>query len=179
MLKISILVFAFAAILLLLRFCYYGGSLSRNCIYIEHEISLPEKIRNSKVYFIKNAYLVDSNSNLSGGVQTDFSCLTQMGKVKYEIVEQRYAYLFKNNKQQVDPSKNIELRPIKLLVIEKPGFSSLDSSGPIQYLILEDSNGIHYKVSTLGLGINDGDEFLKAISNNEEILLKGTIDFTK
>ena len=65
-----------------------------------------------------------------------------------------------------------------MMAVAKHGITTIDSgSGPIHHLILKDSKGNFYQVATVSLGINKGDEFLKAVSASEEFLLNPRTGF--
>lgn len=172
--KIIVLIFAAATTVIGLRTCYYGSTF-RSCIYTEQELPMAEKLKKSKIFFTKSAVII------SNGSQEDFSCLLLMGSIPNKIIERRYAYIYKEGQQRiVNPSDDLEMEIIKIVAVTKHGITTIDSgSGPLTYLILRDKSGVSYKVPTVGLGINDGDEFLKAVSENEEFILKPSFDFTK
>jgi hypothetical protein len=165
-------IISIAVLVLGFRACYYGGSPFSTCKYSEKEIPLSPKIKKSKTVFVAPAVVV------TGGKEPSFSCLPEMGSISNEIVEQKYAHNYRTGQQRtITPSDKIILEPIKLMSVEKHGFTSLDSSPPILYLILKDMNGTLYQVPTVGLGLNEGDEFLKAVSDTEEFLLNPDTKF--
>lgn len=164
--KTIILVVILLFLALCLRTCYYGSPF-RSCIYTEKEIPLSTKIKKSKILFARPAVIV------SNGDDESFTCLSEMGLVSNQIVEQRYAYIYKKGQQRtITPADNIILEPIRLISVTKHGITTIDSgSGPILYLILKDPSGAFYQIATVGLGMNKGDEFLKAVLGSEEVLL--------
>ena len=78
----------------------------------------------------------------------------------------------------VDAKSGLELTPVKFIEVTKHGILKMDSGGgPLVHLILKDSSGVLYEVALVGLGINQGDEFLKAVKGSEEILLNASTQF--
>lgn len=173
--KRAILILLVFFILLLGWRAFYYGSVFRSCIYTEKEIELSETIKNSKFHFIKPAVVVTE------GLDKTFLCLPEIGLVTNEIVEMQYAsHYTQGRKTTVTPEMNLVLEPYKMMAVMKHGITTIDSgSGPINYLILKDSNGLLYQVGTVGLGLNKGDEFLKAVSGDKEFILSPDIKFEK
>lgn len=152
-----------------LRTCYYGAPF-RTCIYTEKEISLLPSMAKSKIYISRPTAIVR-------GIDYDYYCLAEMGRITNTLSQASEAkhYKYKNANRKIDyldSDSSIELTPIKIISVTKHGLSTIDSgSGPIDHLILKDKAGELYEVATVSLGINKGDEFLKAVNGNKEILL--------
>jgi len=135
-------------------------------------VALSEDIKNSKIYFVKPAVV-------TVGATPEYSCLSEMGAISNQLVETKYAYIYKEREQRtISPSDELILEPVKLIAVTKHGITTIDSGpGPIHHLIFKDSEGGLYQVATVSLGLNKGDEFLKAVSGEEEFLLSPKLDF--
>jgi len=157
--------FIFLSLFFGLRTCYYGSPI-RSCIYTEEKVPLPPVVKTSQIFLIKPVVVVNDGS-------PEYSCLTEMRTISNKLVEQKYAYIYKNMEQRtITPSDGMTFEAVQLIAVTKHGITTIDSgSGPIYYLILKDQSGTYYQVATVGLGINSGDEFLKAVSEDKEFIL--------
>ncbi|AFY01693.1 hypothetical protein Bdt_2006 [Bdellovibrio bacteriovorus str. Tiberius] len=113
------------------------------------------------------------------GIDKEYQCLAEMGAITNKLVEARHAihyqYQIENMQTQtVDASSDMEFELVKMIAVTKHGIKTMDSgSGPIRHLILKDQHGNLYEVATVSLGLNAGDEYLKAITTeSQEIILK-------
>lgn len=138
------------------------GSFTRNCIYTEESLPVPEQISKGTLVVTKEVYV-------GTGQDPENSCLKNLGTIGREIINsesidnvtvgKRY---YTDKGLAVEPlSLGTTFRVVGMLSIKKHGISTIDSgSGPINYLILEDRNGIKHQIATSGLGINSEDLFL-------------------
>ncbi|MFV8250305.1 hypothetical protein [Bdellovibrio bacteriovorus] len=168
--KIASWIVITAGILLGLRYCYYG-SLLRSCVYTEETKVVSAKFSNAKIRLIRPAAILR-------GTDKEYQCLAEMGAITNKIVEAKYAihyrYQIENlQTETVDAGSNLEFEIVKMIAVKKHGIKTMDSgSGPIEHLILKDQHGNLYEVATVSLGLNAGDEYLKAItSDGQEIIL--------
>ena len=169
---ISIVIF----IILCLASCQYiyYGSLFRQCIYTEKQITIPQQFVDAKLVLLKKAYIAE-------GDDLTYKCLPELGKIQYQLVApstienitigKRY---FEKNGQNVKALKvgEKEFTLKKVISVTKHGITTtVSGSGPLNYLILTDAQGKKYKILTVDLGINRDDRFLKMISSNSETIL--------
>ena len=75
---IVILLIVIGALYLGGRYVYYG-SLTRNCIYTENKLPVPEQLTKGEIVVAKDAYLVI-------GIDKEYSCLKNLGSIDREIV---------------------------------------------------------------------------------------------
>ncbi|AHZ84531.1 hypothetical protein Bb109J_c1840 [Bdellovibrio bacteriovorus] len=168
--KIALWIVIVAGLLLGLRYCYYG-SLLGTCVYTEEIQAVPAQFSSAKVRLIRPAAVLR-------GIDKEYQCLAEMGAITNKIVEAKHAshyrYQIENlQTETVDAGSNLDFEIVKMIAVTKHGIKTLDSgSGPIEHLILKDQHGNLYEVATVSLGLNAGDEYLKAItSDGQEIIL--------
>lgn len=164
---IIILLIVIGALYLGGRYVYYG-SLTRSCIYTENKILVPAQLAKSEIVVAKDAYL-------AVGVDKEDACLKYFGSIDREIVSpesinnltvgRRY---FTNRGLAVESlKKGASFHVVDVVAVTKHGISTIDSGGgPIYYLVLKDKNNISYKIATVSLGINKGDEFLSIVDSS-------------
>src|SRR3989344_4484047 len=150
------------------RYVYYG-SLTRNCIYTENKLPVPEQLIKGKIVIAKDAYL-------AVGIDKEYSCLKNFGSIDRKIVGpesinnltvgRRY---FTNKGLAIETLKiGASFRVADVIAVTKHGLTTIDSgSGPIYYLILKDQNNISYKIATVSLGPNKEDLFLSFIDSSQ------------
>lgn len=159
-----------AGLFLGVRYCYYGSLLS-SCVYTEENQAVLPQLTNAKIRLIRPAAILR-------GTDKEYQCLAEMGAITNKLVEAKHAihyrYQIENMlTETVDTSSNLEFELVKMIAVKKHGIKTMDSgSGPIRHLILKDQNGVFYEVATVSLGLNAGDEYLKAITaDGQEIIL--------
>jgi hypothetical protein len=128
--------------LLGLRYCFYGSV--QACSYSESVVKMSPDIAQARFQFGKQAAIVR-------GVDTEYVCLPEMGKITNKIVPAADAenYRFQVEEAEidlVDTSSAPELIPVKVMLVSK-------QAGSIQHLILKDKEGNLYEVATVSLGI--------------------------
>jgi hypothetical protein len=144
-----------------LRFIYFG-SIVRNCIYTEQTVSMKPSVATARVIFVGPAAIVSE-------VYAPYKCLPGFVSVENQIMQSKYKIRYDNGNvidlkkiTYVDEKSKIELRPVRLVAVNKHGITTIDSGGgPLIHLILKDSHGVHYQVPMVYLGINKGEEFLE------------------
>src|SRR3989338_5475972 len=158
---IIILLIVVGALYLGGRYVYYG-SLTRNCIYTENKLPIPEQLTKGEIVVAKDAYLAVGNDK-------EYACLKNFGSIDREIVGaesinnltvgRRY---FTNRGLAVESlKKRASFRVVDVVAVTKHGLTTIDSGpGPIYYLILKDKNNISYQIATVSLGLNEEDLFL-------------------
>jgi len=157
------------------RFIYYG-SFTSNCIYTEKSLPLPEQLIEKDFVIVKDAYqAIGSNST--------FACLESLGSIQREIVSPKTienpsvgSKYYTNNGLAVESlEKGQVFTLVDVIALTKQGITTIDSGrGPINYLILKDQNNILYRIATVSLGINEGDEFL-ALADSDATETDSTI----
>lgn len=173
--KAIILILVF--LILSMRSCYYGHPFS-SCTYTEQELELSPAISQSKILFTKQVELIRGDQ--------EYKCLDIMGQVQNQIAQLEFdgKYYKKSYPDttvtQISPKSMIELLPVKLIAVTKRGIGvAFSDSGPIHHLILKNKAGELFEVATVSLGINKGDEFLKAVNGRSEFLLTPDTKFEK
>jgi len=143
------------------RYIYFG-SFTRNCIYTENRLPVPEQLSKGEIVVAKDAYI-------AVGIDKEYACLKNFGIVDKEIVGpesinnltvgRRY---FTDRGLAVESlKKGVAFRVVDVVAVTKHGISTTDSGpGPIYYLILKDKNNISYQIATVSLGLNEEDLFL-------------------
>ena len=150
-------------VITVVRTCYYG-SIFRSCIYTEKEIALLPEIKKSTITLIHPASIME-------GPSPGYQCLQQMGSIKNEIRSMEDAKYFPERRHRL-MDDSTKLQPTKLIAVTRHGFTTIDSGpGPIFQLILRDRSGALYSIPTIGLGLNRGEEFLKAVNADKEMVL--------
>lgn len=170
-------IFALSLIIIGLAFFHYADSIS-NCAYTETELELAPEIAEARLKIIKGATQVH-------GKDKEYRCLKEMSQIENILVTPdsatNYKYQIENIKyDHLAPNSDLEFTAIKLMSVSKHGLATIDSGkGPIQYLILKSQNGTLYSVATVSLGLNAGDEFLKAKTKDREFVLTPRTRFQK
>ncbi len=173
--NILILGAALIALILITRSAFFQHT---SCNYKEQELKLAPEIANARIRFYHSALIVH-------GVDREYQCLPYMGTITSKIIDPLSLRAYQEQVidakiEIVNTPTNMELRPIKLMSVTKHGFSSIDSgSGPILHLILTDATGQIFEVAAPTLGINEGDEFLKAVNGSQETILRPETKFTE
>lgn len=132
-------------ILLLVIFALYlgghyvfYGSLTRNCIYTEKKLPVPEQLTKGMVVVAKDAYL-------AVGHDKNYACLKYFGSIDRKIVGPATIYnltigkhYFTNKGLTVESLKKGALFQVTdVVAVTKHGITTIDSgSGPIYYIIL-------------------------------------------
>jgi len=165
---IIILLIVIGALYLGGRYVYYG-SLTRNCIYTENKLPIPEQLTKGEIVVAKDAYL-------AVGKDKEYACLKNFGSIDREIVGaesinnltigRRY---FTDRGLAVESlKKRASFRVVDVVAVTKHGLTTIDSgSGPIYYLILKDKNNISYQIATVSLGLNKEDLFLSFVDSSQ------------
>lgn len=162
-----------AALLIAIGVLYAGsnyiqrGTLTRNCIYTENRLPIPEGLPKGKVVVSRYTYLAT-------GPDKELICLKDLGSIEREIVG---AWVINNS--SIGPGAYTKRGSLELLekgttysivgaiAVTKHGLSTFDSGkGPIYYLVLEDENKVTYQIGVPLLGINDQDLFLSFVEDN-------------
>ncbi|QDK38127.1 hypothetical protein [Bdellovibrio sp. NC01] len=170
-------IFIVIFVLVGLRYCYYGAVFS-SCIYSEKELPLTAEFTDSVFILTKSVAVVRGES-------ADYKCLPHMGQIRNMLVEAQYADHYRtsvvNGKiEYIDVKSGLNLYPMEVVAVTKHGITTMDSgSGPIYYVVMRDPTGQLYQVATVSLGLNKGDEFMKAVKNGKETLLNPMIRFTE
>jgi len=143
------------------RYVYYG-SLTRNCIYTENSLPVPEQLIRGEIVVARDAYLAI-------GHDRGHACLKSFGSIGREIVEPETInnitvgrkYFTSRGLAVESLKKGKTFRVVDVIAVTKHGLSTFDSGpGPIYYLILKDQNNLLYQIATVSLGLNKGDQFL-------------------
>lgn len=148
----------------------YHGSFISTCTFTEREEPLPSILKNSTIRLIKEASIVT-------GKEPEKECLDILGKVTNEFSEVKYEnysrYKDPNRKvTHVSPSQNIIYTPYKLIWHKSRGLKwALGGNSPHYSLLLKNNQNQIIEVSLYSLGLNDGDEYLKAINGSNEYIL--------
>lgn len=149
----------------------YYGSLTRNCIYTEKKLPVPEQLTKGMIVVAKDAYL-------AVGHDSKYACLKYFGSLDRKIVGpasinnltigKRY---FTNKGLTVESLKKGALFHVTdVVAVTKHGITTIDSgSGPIYYLILKDQNNISYHIATVSLGFNKKDLFLSFVDSSQSV----------
>lgn len=160
--KIIIILLVLAGILYLGGHYVFYGSITRNCIYTENELPIPEELAKGKIVIARGDVYV------AIGLDKEHSCLGNFGNIGREIVGpdiinnitigRKY---FTNKGLTVESlKKGTSLSLVGIIAVTPHGISTIGGGGPIYYLILRDQNNLLYKVATVSLGLNKGDQFL-------------------
>lgn len=143
----------------------FFGSLTRNCIYTENKVSVPEQLAKGEIVIARDAYLAI-------GHDKNYACLKNFGNIDREIVGAESInnlsigrHYFTDRELTVESlKKGASFRVVDIIAVTKHGLSTIDSGpGPIYYLILKDRNDILYQIATVSLGLNKEDLFLSFI----------------
>src|SRR6516164_5842703 len=155
--KLIILLFVLLVVYLGGHYVYYG-SLTRNCIYTEKELPVPEQLAKGAIVVAKDAYVAI-------GQDGEYSCLPRMGSIDREVVEpaeinKGLKSYYTNRGLRVEPlKKGTSFQAIGVMAVHKYGLTTLDSGGgPIYWVILKDENNLIYQVASFGL--NKDEPFL-------------------
>lgn len=172
MMKFFHMILIFSLMILSLEYSY-----AETCGYTEKEVPLSPLFANSTVIFIKKALIVHGKSK-------NMQCPSGIGSIKnFILADDDYSrrnlqYDYIDYKiEEVNPKSKLNLIPEKIISVRWPIF--IDSGGTIDYLILKDKKGAQYSAATVSLGINKGEEFLKAINGKIKIILDADTKFSK
>jgi hypothetical protein len=167
---IVILLIIIVALFLGGRYVYYG-SLTRNCIYTENKLSVPEQLTKGEIVVAKDAYL-------AVGHDKEYACLKNFGSIDREIVGADTInnltigrHYFTDRGLAVESlKKGASFRVVDVVAVTKHGLTTIDSgSGPIYYLVLKDKNNISYQIATVSLGLNKEDLFLSFVDSSQTL----------
>ncbi len=162
--QIIVLIVLLGALFLGSRYIYYG-SLTRNCIYTEKKLPIPEELSKGEIIVAKDVYV-------AVGTDREYSCLKSMGSITREIVGpevinnttigKRY---FTDNGLRVDDLKTgTAFHVVDVIAVTKHGLTTMDSgAGPLYHLILKDKDNVSYQIATVMLGINRTGRFLSLV----------------
>jgi hypothetical protein len=148
----------------------YHGSFVSTCTFTEREVPLPSLIKNSKIKLIKEASIVT-------GREPEMECLDILGKVTnefIEVVDENYSRYKDPNRKvtRVSPIQNLTFTPYKMVWYKTRGLRwALGSSSTIYILLLKNNQNEIIEIPLVSLGINKGDEFLKAVNGSDEYIL--------
>lgn len=160
--KIIIILLAAVGFLYLGGHYVFYGSLTRNCIYTENKLPIPEQLSKGKVVVARDAYI-------AFGHDKEYGCLKNFGNIDREIIDPETInnitigrkYFTDRGLTVESLKKNTSFRIVDVISVTKHGLSTIDSGpGPIYYLILKDQKDILYRIATVSLGLNKGDQFL-------------------
>lgn len=170
-LKSGIKVFVIALVFIVyLSSVLYHGSFTSTCTFTEGEVPLPSLIKESSIKLIKEASIVT-------GREPEMECLNVLGKVNKEITEVQYENYsrYKDPARTVIhvlPSQNITYTPYKMVWSKTRGLRwALGGSPTIYILLLKNDQNEIIEVPLVSLGMNGGDEFLKAVHGKDEYIL--------
>lgn len=167
---IIILLIVIGALYLGGHYVYYG-SLTRNCIYTENKLPVPEQLAQGKIVVAEDAYLAI-------GHDKEYACLKNFGSIDKLIVGTDVInnlsigrHYFTDRGLTVESlEKGASFRVVDVVAVTKHGLSTIDSGpGPIYFLILKDQNNISYQIATVNLGINKEDLFLSFVDSASTI----------
>lgn len=167
---VIILLIVIGALYLGGRYVYYG-SLTRNCIYTENKLPVPEQLTKGEIVVAKDAYLAIGHNK-------EYACLKNFGKIDKEIVGAESInnltigrHYFTDRGLTVESlKKGASFRVVDVVAVTKHGLTTIDSgSGPIYYLILKDQNNILYQLATVSLGLNKEDLFLSFVDSTSTV----------
>ncbi len=145
---------------------YIGyGSLTRNCVYTEQVLTVPEHLSEGEIVVVKDAYLAT-------GHDKEYSCLKEFRNIDKEIVGPESInnitigrkYFTSKGLEVTSLKKGEVFRAVSVIAVTKHGISTIDSgSGPIYYLVMKDQNNTFYQIATVSMGLNDSDLFLSFV----------------
>lgn len=141
------------------------GSLTRDCVYTEELLPVPEQLIDGEIVVFKRAYLAFGNNK-------DYSCLKILGNIDREIVSpEAISNITIGRRYFTD--KGLTVKPLKIgsrfsiadiVAVTKHGITTIDSGpGPIYHLILKGQNDVLYQIATVSLGLNKRDLFLSYV----------------
>lgn len=147
---------------------FYGFKLS-SCAYTDESLPIPESLKKSSFFLEKDIYLAKGEDKQI--------CSPLLKDIKNELVRNEVIgnvtvgiKYFMNNRQTVESlSKGKTFTIEKIVTQTKHGLSTIDSgSGPFDFLILKDNNGVLYQVATVYLGGTPGKINLTYLDNDEK-----------
>ncbi|MDR1996533.1 hypothetical protein [Azonexus sp.] len=139
------------------------------CAYTEEILPPPKALAEAKIIVFSKAYLAKGPS--------DYSCLSDFGKIKQEIVGPATIgnitigekYFTRTGRTVETLASGTEFRVTGVAKVKKHGITAIDSgSGPFYFLILKDKDGLEYQIATVETGINDSDRFLTYVPDSEK-----------
>jgi len=148
---------------------FQAGCGIAGCAYTEEILPAPKALAEAKIIVSSKAYLAKGPS--------DYSCLSDFGRIKQEIVGPATIgnitigekYYTRTGRTVEALASGTEFRVAGVAKVKKHGVTAMDSgSGPFYFLILKDKNGLEYQISTVATGINDSDRFLMYIPDSEK-----------
>lgn len=148
----------------------YYGSFYSTCTYEEEEVEMPAFLIGAQVKIIKEATIVT-------GREPEKECLDIIGKVSKEFSEVQYENITRDHNTErkftrVFPNQNLTFKPYKMLWQRTRGLRwALGGSSKIYTLLLKDSQGEIIEIPIVAMGLNNGDEFLKAVNGKNEYIL--------
>lgn len=160
-LTIFTLFFVLVALFAVGRYALYG-SVTRNCVYTEETLPVPEPLIELEVVVVNRAYL-------AVGSNKDFTCLKKLGSIDREVVSAEIInnvtigrrYFTVKGMQVESLNKGARFKVVDVVAVTKHGITTIDSGpGPIYFLILKDKNETLYRVATASLGQSKEDLFL-------------------
>lgn len=180
--KFSYLVtFTFIFVLFVLfvggRYLWYG-SITRNCVYTEEILTVPQQLIPLDIVVVKQAYF-------AVGHNQDFSCLDKLGSIDRQIVSadsinnitvgRRY---FEEKGLKIESlNQGTRFKVVDVVAVTKHGITTVDSGpGPLYYLILKDINEALYQVATVSMGMSKEDLFL-ALEDHKDLSDSSAVSF--
>ena len=101
-------------------------------------------------------------------------CVRKINNVFSDIKNEKY-YRYNDPNRKVTyvlPSQNLTYTPYKMYWYKARGIrGALAGSSPIYILLLKNNQNEIIEVALISLGINNADEFLKAVNGNDEYIL--------
>lgn len=160
-LVIVLVVVGFVGLYALGHFVYYG-SLTRNCIYTEKEVLVPEALLQGELVTTQKAYV------LEGLESKEQSCSPHEAEISRQLLgpESSLGYYAQNGNTVRAIGVGESFRVVGAFSQEKHGISTIDSGGgPYDILILQDTHGTTYTLPVvMSHGTNDSGDFLKFVS---------------
>ncbi len=154
----------------LYRFVNYG-SVVRDCNYTTQDIAVPSELSSG---YLQTTQPTTKITNFND------TCLDGVFSEGSKIVETKYASNYKLNTgaEISDISVGTKFWIVGIKEVTKHGISTIDSgSGPTHNLILKDTEGKIYLLTTVGLGINDSDRFMSFIDKEGNSTILGPDNF--
>lgn len=147
------------------------GSITRNCIYTEKHLPVPEQLAKGKIVVAKDAYLAIGHDN-------EYACLKNFESIEREIIGPETInnitigrhYFTERGLRVESLKKGASFHVTGVIARTKHGITTVDSGpGPIYYLILKDQNNISHQIATVSLGLNKEDLFLSFVDSTSTV----------
>lgn len=140
----------------LLYIIYYGFSFNfPPCIYTEEDVVIPQEL--SGVTLVGEKYA----SIYTGDDGEELACTKILGSIEKFIVNgSDAAYVLHYGAKEQRTIKDMRFTLKQIVKTTKHGVSAIEGSGTIDWLVLEDENGIRYRLNVPSLGVSAEESFL-------------------